>query len=57
MVTGFYTNINNTNNHLSPQFIEHKKDITSYEIENPSLGFRKAFYRCGEVEPVNEILT
>ena len=53
----YFTNINNTNNHLSPQFIEHKKDITSYEIENPSLGFRKAFYRCGEVEPVNEILT
>jgi hypothetical protein len=53
----YFTNINNTNNHLSTQFIEHKKDITSYEIVNISLGFRKAFYRCGGVEPVNEILT
>ena len=53
----YFTNINNTNNHLSTQFIEHKKDITTYEIENPSLGFRKAFFRCGWVEPVNEILT
>jgi hypothetical protein len=27
--------------------LEHKKDITTYEIVNISLGFRKAFNRCG----------
>ena len=36
------TNINQTNDHLSPQFIEHKKKATVYNIGNPGHGMEQA---------------
>ena len=36
------TNINKTNNHLSPQFTEHKKNHTTYDVGNPSPSLRQA---------------
>ena len=36
------TNINKTNNHLSPQFTEHKKKHTTYDVGNPSPSLRRA---------------
>jgi hypothetical protein len=42
------TNINKTNNHLSPQIIEHNK-TTSYDVVNPVPGLGQAH---GVVKPV-----
>jgi len=48
------TNINKTNNYLSPQFIEHlKKKTTTYDIGNPSPGLEQT----QNVKPINEIST
>jgi hypothetical protein len=53
------TNINKTNNHLSPQIIEHKKKhkkkqnkTTAYNIVNCGL---RQLQRCSDVKPVNDI--
>jgi hypothetical protein len=50
VLTGMVSNVNKTNNHLSPQIIEHKKthDI-SYGIGNPGPGLGET-QRCGRVE-------
>ena len=44
MVNNF-TNIYNTNNHLSPQLTEHEKD-TTYDTENPGSGLGQAQKMC-----------
>ena len=46
-------NINKTNNHVSPQLIDHKK-TTAYDIGNTVLGLGQA-HKCGIVIPVNGI--
>jgi hypothetical protein len=43
-------------NHISPQLIEHKKKITTYDVGNPAPGFEQA-QQCGRVKPVNRIQT
>jgi hypothetical protein len=48
------TNINKTNNHFSPQSIEHKK-TTTYGIDN--LGPGNGHDQCGGVKSVNVIQT
>jgi hypothetical protein len=44
------TNINKTNNHLSPQLTEHKK-TTKYDVEHrgPALG---QAHKCSGVKPI-----
>jgi hypothetical protein len=37
-----FTNINKTNNHLSPQTIKHKENTTTYGIWNPGPGLGQA---------------
>ena len=37
MVNSF-TNIKKTNNHLSPQTIQHKRETTAYDVGNPGPG-------------------
>jgi len=54
MVNNF-TNINKTNNHSSPQLIQHKK-TTTYDVRNPGPGFRQA-HKCRWLKPVNGIPT
>jgi hypothetical protein len=39
----------NTNNHLSPELSEHKKNTTTYEVGNPGPGFGQA-QQCGGVK-------
>jgi hypothetical protein len=41
------TNINQTNDHLSPQFVEHKKKATAYNIGNLDNGMEQAQYVTG----------
>ena len=48
-------NINKTNNHSSPQLIQHKK-TTTYAIVNQGPGFGQA-HKCTWVKPVNGITT
>ena len=36
------TNINNINNHLSFQIIEHKKKNTTNDVRNPGIGLGQA---------------
>jgi len=38
VIVNNFTNINKTNNHLSPKLIVHKK-ITTYDVGNANLGF------------------
>jgi len=54
-MTNNSTNINKTNNILSPQLIEYKKDY-NISLGNPGSGFRQA-HKCGGVKPVNGIPT
>jgi len=49
------TNINKTNNHISPQIIEHKKDHNIW-LFNPVPGLGQV-EKCGRVKPVNRIHT
>ena len=44
------TNINKTNNNLSPETIQHK-EITTYGVENPCPVFGSA-QMCGGIKPV-----
>jgi hypothetical protein len=48
------TNINKTNNHLSPQTTEYQKKTMTYGIRNPCLGLAQA-QKYGRVKPVNVI--
>ena len=41
------TNINQTNDNLSPQFIEDKKKATAYNIGNPGNGIEQEQYVTG----------
>jgi hypothetical protein len=50
MVNNF-TNINKTNNHLSPQSIEHKKKTMIYDVGNPGPSLGQA-QQCGGVKPL-----
>ena len=50
------TDINKTNNHLSPQLIEHKNKNMTYDIGNLSPYLGKA-QKCGRVKLVNGIPT
>ena len=52
MVNNF-NNINKTNNHISPQIIEHKK-TTSYNVGNPGTCLEQ-IQICGGIKPVNII--
>jgi hypothetical protein len=52
MVNNF-TNINKTNNHLSPKLIVHKK-IMTYDVGDASLGLGQA-RKSGGIKPVNGI--
>jgi hypothetical protein len=45
------TNINKTNNHLSPSLTEHIKTMP-YDIGNPCPGLGQT-QKCGGVKPVN----
>ena len=45
VVVNNFTNINKTNNYLSPQITEHKKTVT-YGIGNPGPGLRQAQKCC-----------
>ena len=49
-------NINKTNNHLSPQPLNIKKNTMTYEAGNPGPGLGQA-EKCGKVKLVNGILT
>jgi len=37
------TNINHTNNYLSPKFIEHKQKIRTHDVGNPSTVLRQHY--------------
>jgi hypothetical protein len=50
------TNINKTNNYLSSQLIEHKKNKKIYGVGNLSLAWDR-HKKCGGVKQVNGILT
>jgi len=50
------TNINKTNNYLSPQLNGHKKDLDIYDFGNPDHGLVQA-QKCGRVKLVNGIST
>ena len=39
MMVNNSTNINKTNNHLSPSLNEHKKGTTTYDVGNPGPWF------------------
>ena len=45
-------NLNKTNNHLSTQIIEHKKNTTTYDIGNLGPGLRQA-QQCGRIKLAN----
>jgi len=53
MVNNF-TNINKTNNHLSPQAIKYGEKNMTNDDENPGPGLGKA-RKCGSVKQVNAI--
>jgi hypothetical protein len=50
------TNINKTNNHISPQIIEHITNTTIYDAGNTGPGLGQA-NKYGRVKPVNGIST
>jgi hypothetical protein len=49
-------NINKTNNHISPQIIEHITNTTIYDAGNTGPGLGQA-NKYGRVKPVNGIST
>jgi hypothetical protein len=51
-----FTNINKTNDYLSPQNKEQKKRTMTYADRIPGPGLRWV-QKCGGVKPVNEIPT
>jgi hypothetical protein len=48
MIVKYYANINKTNNHLSPQIIEHGKKLRDLTVE-----IQVQAQQCGGIKPVN----
>ena len=52
--TNIYNVYQKNNNQLSPLILTEYKKATTYDVGNPGPGLAQ---KCGEVKPVNEILT
>jgi hypothetical protein len=53
MIVKYYTNINKTNNHFSPQIIEHEKKTTRFDGRNKLIPSSPSFFCNSKFIPCN----